>query len=387
MKTSDLNTMKRISIVAAGLLCASFAQAADAPAAKVDFAKEIQPILTKSCVECHGAEKQKGKLRLDTREAAIKGGESGPSIVPGKAETSDFYKRVILPAGHDDIMPKKGDPLTKAQIELVKNWINQGADWPVDKNAPKPTAGPTDDFAKLKAFKPAAEELAAIKKLEAAGIPIRPVAMNVTWMEANLGLMGTNVTDATLAQLKDVPSLVYLNLAGTKVTDAGLANLKGLKNLLSLHLENTGIGDAGVGQLTGLENLVYLNLYNTKVTDAAIDNLKGFKNLRNLYLWQTKVTDDGAKKLKAGLAKTDINRGWDLATIIKPVEPKKEEPKKEEPKKPEAKKEEAKKPEVKKEEPKKPDAKKDEPKKDEPKKADEKKEEPKKTEVKKDEKK
>lgn len=373
---SDMNAMKKISVVAAGLLAAGFAQGAET-AKKVDFAKEILPILQKSCIECHGAEKQKGKLRLDTREFAIKGGESGPSIVPGKAETSDFYKRIILPAGHDDIMPKKGDPLNKAQIELVKNWINQGAEWPVDKTAPKVAAGPTDDFARLKAFKPEAAELAAIKKLEAAGVPIRPVAMNVTWMEANLGLMGTNVTDATLAQLKDVPSLVYLNLAGTKVTDAGLANLKGLKNLLTLHLENTGIGDAGVANLAGLENLVYLNLYNTKVTDGAIDNLKGFKNLRNLYLWQTKVTDDGAKKLKAGLAKTDINRGWDLASIVKPAEPKKEEPKKEEPKKPDAKK-----PEAKKEEPKKPDAKKEEPKKPEAKK-----EEPKKTNAKPEEKK
>ena len=334
--------MKKFSIVAATLLAAQFASAADAPA-KVDFAKEIQPILQKSCIECHGVEKQKGKLRLDTREAAIKGGETGPSIIPGKAETSDFYKRIILPAGHDDIMPKKGDPLNKAQIELVKNWINQGADWPVDKNAPKAAAGPTDDFARLKAFKPSAEELAVIKKLETAGIPIRPVAMNVTWMEANLGLLGTNVTDATLVQLKDVPSLVYLNLAGTKVTDAGLAEL------------------------------TYLNLYNTKVTDVALDTLKGLKNLRNVYVWQTKVTEDGAKKLKAVLAKTDVNRGWDLASIIKPVEPKKEEPKKEDPKKPDAKKEE----------PKKPEAKKDEPKKDEPKKPDAKKEEPKKEEPKK----
>lgn len=72
------------------------------------------------------ARKSRRASSAGLREAAIKGGETGPSIVPGKAETSDFYKRIILPAGHDDIMPKKGDPLTKAQIELVKNWINQG---------------------------------------------------------------------------------------------------------------------------------------------------------------------------------------------------------------------------------------------------------------------
>jgi mono/diheme cytochrome c family protein len=373
--------MKKLTLLSASLLAARLASAADAPA-KVDFAKDIKPILAKSCVECHGPDKQKGKLRLDSREAAIKGGDAGTSIVPGKADKSEFYKRIILPAGHDDFMPKKGDPLTKAQIELVKNWIDQGADWPVDKTAAKPGAGPTDDFARLKPFKPSAEETAAIKKIETAGLPIRPVAMNVTWVEANLGLLGTNVTDTTVAMFKDVPSLVYLNLANTKVTDAGLANVKGLKNLLTLHLENTQITDAAIANLAGLENLVYLNLYNTKVTDAAIDSLAKLKNLRNLYLWQTKITDDGAKKLKAALPKTDINRGWDLASVIKPAEPKKEEPKKEEPKKPEAKKDDAKKPDAKKEEPKKADAPKPEPKKDGAKK-----EEPKKSEGKKEDKK
>jgi len=97
---------------------------------KVDFAKQIQPILQQNCVKCHGPEKQKAKMRLDSKEAAMKGGKDGVILVAGNAEKSEIYRRITLPKGNDDIMPNEGDPLTKEQTDLIRDWINQGADWP-----------------------------------------------------------------------------------------------------------------------------------------------------------------------------------------------------------------------------------------------------------------
>src|SRR5688572_24900518 len=97
---------------------------------KVDFAKSIQPVLEKRCIECHGKEKQKVGLRLDSKDAALKGSEDGKVIIVGKPDESSLVKRISLPEGHDDIMPPKGDPLTKEQIELIKKWIAEGANWP-----------------------------------------------------------------------------------------------------------------------------------------------------------------------------------------------------------------------------------------------------------------
>ena len=74
----------------------------------VDFVREIQPILQKACVQCHGAEKQKGKLRLDTREALLKGGEDGKAVEPGNPDKSDIFRRITLPEDDDDAMPPKG---------------------------------------------------------------------------------------------------------------------------------------------------------------------------------------------------------------------------------------------------------------------------------------
>ena len=102
--------------------------------ATVDFVREVEPILKASCVECHGADKQKGDLRLDNREAAMRGGTNGASIVPHDHARSLLIKRV-LGEGDDPRMPKKKDPLSEQQIALLARWIDQGANWPESATA------------------------------------------------------------------------------------------------------------------------------------------------------------------------------------------------------------------------------------------------------------
>ena len=92
---------------------------------KVDFAKSVQGIFEARCIDCHGSKKQKGDLRLDSQETAL-----AEVIKPGKSGESELYKHISLPADHEDIMPPKGDPLTKEQIATIKQWIDEGANWP-----------------------------------------------------------------------------------------------------------------------------------------------------------------------------------------------------------------------------------------------------------------
>ena len=314
--------MKKLTIIVSSLVfTVNLATAAEA---RVDFAKDIQPILQQNCFKCHGAEKQKGKLRLDSRAAALKGGKGGPAIVAGDTAKSDLFHRIGLPKSDDDFMPAEGEPLPKAQLELIAKWINEGAVWPESaaaKETPKAVAGPV-----LPAdFKPSAAEQKAITALSQKGIDVRPIAANSPWREANFRLLGTSVTDTVVVPLKDILGLVDLNLANTKVTDAGLASLKSLDNLQRLHLELTATSDAGLAQLKGLKNLTYLNLYGTKVTDAGLKHLEGMKHLRNLYVWQTKVTEAGVKRLKAVLPNVDVSTGWDLTVLAKKEEAKKDD--------------------------------------------------------------
>lgn len=100
------------------------------PAAKADvtFAKDIKPLFEKSCFKCHGAEKQKADLRLDSLEAVIKGSENGPVLTKGNSAKSGLVHSISL-LDEDTAMPPEGkaDPLTKEQVGLVRAWIDQGA--------------------------------------------------------------------------------------------------------------------------------------------------------------------------------------------------------------------------------------------------------------------
>ena len=97
--------------------------------AAVDFDREIRPLLQERCVECHGSKKVKANLRLDAKMHAVKGGESGPAFVAGDPAKSLLFDRITTQDAETK-MPPKGEPLTSAQTEKVRQWIAEGAVWP-----------------------------------------------------------------------------------------------------------------------------------------------------------------------------------------------------------------------------------------------------------------
>jgi len=124
-----------------------------------------------------------------------------------------------------------------------------------------------------------------------------------------LTLKGPEVTDAGLAeQLKDRHGLQQLELVRTKVTDAGLAQLKELKDLRILSVWYTPILDAGLTQLKDLKNLTELCLNGTMLTDAGLENLKGLQRLQMLRIQNTKVTDTGLEKIFLSLPACTVIR-------------------------------------------------------------------------------
>ena len=282
---------------------------------KIDFAKQIRPIFADTCYKCHSAKKQKGKLRLDSVEAIMKGGKDGKVIEPGNPDKSDLYHRLTLPKDSDDIMPPEGDPLPKEKQELIKQWIAQGAtfgDWKSDAGTEVASTQESAAPAEPQLPTVSAADAAALDKIRQSGALAMPLAQNTNLLEVDFNLVGDKVDDSTLSQLAPADQQVFaLNLAKTKITDDGLKVLEPLKNLRRLHLENTKIGDAGLAHLKDLTNLEYLNLYGTQVTDSGLSQLEGLKNLKAIYLWQTKVTPAGVENLKKALPKCEINIGWE----------------------------------------------------------------------------
>jgi len=99
---------------------------------RVQFNREIRPILSDSCFQCHGPDEaqRQGGLRLDLAGAALKGGESGPAIVPGDVNASEIWKRVT--STDPDVQmppPKTGKVLQPGQLSSLQQWITEGAEY------------------------------------------------------------------------------------------------------------------------------------------------------------------------------------------------------------------------------------------------------------------
>src|ERR671913_2277381 len=121
---------------------AARAQATAPTAQQVEFFEaKIRPVLVESCFDCHTAD-EKGGLRLDSRDHLLKGGDSGPAIVPGNPEGSLLMKAVRHAQGVSK-MPRQAPKLSDLQIGAFAEWITMGAPWPAaaaPSMAPSPAA-------------------------------------------------------------------------------------------------------------------------------------------------------------------------------------------------------------------------------------------------------
>ncbi len=297
---------------------------------KVDFEKQLWPILERSCVKCHKAPheengrtvKPKAGLRMDGAWAIKMGSENGAVLTPGNAEDSELWWRTDLPEDDDDFMPPTGkaDPLSAEEKALFKKWIDQGADfgeWVGNlEGKPKEVSNagdkmPVSEIQELyqslgNGLDPLKEE--AWKDITSAGGRVMPLAADSPLLSVDFRLVREEADDAKVASISSVGDhIAQLDLSKTAVTDAGLAPVAELPRLVKLNLSETAVSDAALDPVSGLENLRYLNLYGTQVTDAGLKKLAGLKSLENLYLWQSKVTDKGVKQLQKALPDTRIS--------------------------------------------------------------------------------
>src|SRR5213078_3366094 len=138
--------------------------AADKP---VSFTADIRPVFENSCWKCHGGAIQLSKLDLRTRDAALKGGQKGVAIVPGKAVESRLYRLV---AGLEKpSMPMDGK-LTESQISIIKDWIDQGAAW--DGAPAAPAGSPATTSLEEMTITPEARNYWAFQKPMQAALPV-----------------------------------------------------------------------------------------------------------------------------------------------------------------------------------------------------------------------
>jgi uncharacterized membrane protein len=277
----------------------------------------VKPILKEKCYGCHGASKQKGKLRLDEPQHILKGGKDGVVIVAGKIDESELIDRIDLLLDDEDHMPpKEKKQLTEKEIEVLKSWIAAGADF----NKSVVESGQLTALEKIFSSQPPksisdipAEEVRAadpstLDQLQKLSVAIVPVAVNKNYLSANL-INVTSLDSVIDLLIKVKEQLVWLKASGQLVTDTHLSRMIQLDKLIKLSLDKTQITDAGLAQLKSLPKLQYLNLNGNKITSTGLNSLKGLTDLKAIFVYQTLIKSEEIELLKKSFPNVVIEWG------------------------------------------------------------------------------
>ncbi len=267
------------------------------------YGARVEPIFAARCVTCHGPSKHKANLRLDSYRAVMRGGKNGPVIRAGNVQGSDLFRRITLPPGHDDFMPKEGKrPLSPDQVKLVELWIGASASdtLPVSAIQDAPAGSVSAPVVAEVTF----EEIdtAGVAKLRAG------IASSVTQLQQrypniltyesrgsanlilNASILGSKFGDGDLAAFGPLAEHITMaDFSRTAITDRSATPIAAMKHLHVLRLMHTGITDRTVQDLGALNQLESLDVFDTQVTPAALPAIAGLPKLAHFYAGQTGI--------------------------------------------------------------------------------------------------
>jgi mono/diheme cytochrome c family protein len=290
----------------------------------------VQYTLNQKCVQCHGAEKQKGKLRLDDLTWIKAGGKNGNLINTTNPAQGELIKRILL----DDIdehhmPPKEKTQLTDAELVIFQWWINAGASFEKSVAAMTPDAKVIKALASFKEqnqgqvktniktrepVEPLDKKLQ--EKLEKSGWVVSPVALD----DNHIRLTGYNIEiplkNALLAAAEISEHVIELKLSFTALKDNDLENLNKFINLEKLWLDHTGISDNALKQVMGLEYLEYLNIVGTKTTASGVKILMNQQRLKMIYLQGIKITNEERLSLESIKSNAKLYFGDSMKSVI-----------------------------------------------------------------------
>ena len=213
-----------IALLASTLFVTTCSWGQEQPSRTIDYARDVRPILSANCFRCHGPDEgsREGKLRLDSRSAALQPGESGKAaIVPGKLDASELVRR-IESSDNDEIMPPPSSKksLTAEHRRVLKQWITDGAEYqqhwafvaPEARDVPTPkmpnwARNPIDNFllAKLEAarIQPSveADPLTLLRRVSLDLIGLPPTVTEITSFLKDCGADPTNPIQTPLSKL------------------------------------------------------------------------------------------------------------------------------------------------------------------------------------------
>jgi uncharacterized membrane protein len=290
----------------------------------------VQYTLNQKCVQCHGSEKQKGKLRLDDLNWIKTGGENGNLINVNNPAEGELIKRILL----DDIdehhmPPKEKAQLTDEELVIFQWWINTGASFdksvaalaPDEKVIKALASFKEENQAQVKTTIKKREPIKPIDKqiqerLEKMGWVVSPIALD----DHHIRLTGYNIDTllndalALASQISD--HIIELKLSFSAIKDNDLNNLSKFKQLEKLWLDHTAISDISLKQLMAMKNLEYLNIVGTNTSAKGLRTLIQLPALKMIYAQGIKITAEEKVALQAVQSNTKLYFGDSMKSAI-----------------------------------------------------------------------
>jgi uncharacterized membrane protein/Leucine-rich repeat (LRR) protein len=289
----------------------------------VVFTDLVKPILEKKCIGCHNIQKAKGDLIMETQEQLLRGGKNGKLWDITAADLGLMMQRVHLPLDEKKHMPPTGKPqLTDDETAILFHWIKGGADFKkkvselADTDTLKILANLFLKKVETDIYNFSAASESTIKKLNNNYRIVSSVAEN----SPALGVDFFGASQFKSEELKELSAvkeqIVHLSLNKMPVKDEDVRAIVGFKNLRKLNLSFTQITGATLSELKNLKELRQLSLSGTTVKKENLAFLKDLPHLSSLQIWNTAISGNDLADLKTKLPKTAIESGFRGDTVV-----------------------------------------------------------------------
>ncbi|PHN08533.1 FN3 associated domain-containing protein [Flavilitoribacter nigricans] len=280
----------------------------------------IVPVFQQKCFSCHNESKAKGGLVMTDIKKFRKGGDTGVPFTAGDHAESLLIERLELPLETEEHMPPEGKPqLTEAEIDLLRNWIAQGADMTIPIRD-LPDDSPLKLLA-MEQIQAAQAELevaydfapASTAVIEELNIPFRtvtPIAQGSPALRAAIFIRETYEKEFLADLLKVRDQLVDLKLDHLPIEDDELEVIRKFHRLEKLNLNNTDLSGKGLEVLADCGELRSLSLSGLPVDTSITATLRGLPRLEELFIWNTALDSVGIRALIHAFPAIDIQSGY-----------------------------------------------------------------------------
>ncbi len=284
------------------------------------FEAGIAPILNQKCISCHGAEREKGKLRLDSKEFILKGGRSGDILNPGLSGDPLLIKLTHLPIEDEDRMPPNGKlQLTELEMSILRNWVNSGSNFDLSINA---LPGEDSLVNLLKEYLNANSQTEIILD--------RPDLdeYNTDYCAVNYLYYGTDAVEVnffqasfydreTLKRLLNIKDkIVRLNMQNMPLDSKDLDIILQFTNLEKVNLNSTGLEMSDLTSLKDVRSIQNLAICGLDFNDQELDELLSGSGFKAVNIWSDNLDKTKLDKIVAKYPGIDFTIGDNLESKV-----------------------------------------------------------------------